>query len=237
MKKDRLTRITDWLGRITDWEARYVAPYRLYLIVGGITFGAIERFTPWQICIFTLLLILVATVIRPVHTKQSVTLATLSRQLSNIYVLLAWNAKRVPNENLENISGGYESTEFLLAWKRFNKYRFQGNGMTLEEADMAACDEHDKHRRMIALYTLERIERGCNRKRSHTDPEPEPPLPRKALCPQCEKNYWEFEKRLREALARDKAGDTPFEWGSLGSIVPCAPCPLPGSDTDEDYNE
>jgi hypothetical protein len=197
-------------------------------VAGGFAVGLLLRFfTVWQACILIFLALIVFFVFRIADGLVVLTrrgdFGVLSRQLSNLYVLTAW--KGVPSDTLANCNAAVAgSTKLLSAWKTLNRYRFLGDGMTLEEADSAAFDECEKQRRWIAELTPERIASECNKKSSSSDPEPGPELPRKTLCPKCAKAYVESKQKWAKILASEKMGKSlyPHEYA-----ISAPPCPLP----------
>src|SRR5271157_5472627 len=165
----------------------------------GFAAGLLSHFfTAWQVCMLILAALTAFFVFRIADglvglrrrddrpdppRLDPARLEVLSRQLSNLYVLIAWNCpKGVPGSHLESCNAAVAgSTELLSAWERLNRYRFLGNGMTGEEADSAEFVEFQKQRRWIAELTSDRIENGCNKRSSYSDPDPAPGLPRTTL--------------------------------------------------------
>jgi hypothetical protein len=83
------------------------------------------------------------------------------------------------------------------------------------------------------VHNPERIENGCNKRSSFSDPGPGPELPKKTLCPECAKAYAKAKQEWAEVLASEKMGK---------SIDPCQypvwhpvpRCPLPKTDFFKD---
>jgi hypothetical protein len=147
-------------------------------------------FTAWQLLVVILLGLTAYLVFRGVNQ-----LGTISRQLSNLYVLTAW--KSVPAAELGGCSAWVTSyTNRLEAWEKLNEYRFLGNGMLPEEAHSAAHDEFFVNNgRWIAQSAPERIKNGCCDKK----------FPGNELCSTCAENYATAEKQFAEMMAKEKS--------------------------------
>ncbi len=211
---------------------RSLAPY---LAIGVAVGLLLYFFTVWQACVLILLTVTAFFVFRildmlSVLAKGLESSRSLSRQLSNLYVFIAWNG--VPSDTLETcntvIAG---STKLLSAWERLNKIRFLGNGMTPDEAESAASDESQKQRRWIAELTPERIANGCNKQGSFSDPVPGQGPPNKTLCPKCAIAYTEAKQKWAEILASEKMGKSlPLHQ----YLIPVPPCSLPKTGCEKD---
>jgi hypothetical protein len=210
---------------------------------GGLAIGlSFHFFAAWQACILILVSLIAVFVFRIADRLVGLArreegsaptrLDSLSRQLSNLYVLIAW--KGVPSSTLESCNAAVAGrTDLLDAWERLTRYRLLGNGMTLEEADSAAFAEFQKQRRWIAEHTLQRIENGCNKRSSFSDQEPGPEFPKKALCRKCGQAYAEAKQRWAEVLAAEKMGKSPSPH-EYSAGHPSQPCPLPKTDSFKD---
>lgn len=206
------------------------------LAIGSVVALLLYFFTVWQACVLILLAVTAFFVFRIADRLSVLAQAlessrSLSRQLSNLYVLIAW--KGMPSDTLETCNAVVaSSTKLLSAWDRLNKIRFRGNGMTPEEADSAARDEFQKEQRWIAELTPERIANGCNKQGSFSDdPEPGQGLPNKTLCPKCAIAYTKAKQKWAEILASEKMGKSlPLH----EYIIPVPPCSLPKTGCEKD---
>jgi hypothetical protein len=213
----------------------FLTSLALWSAAGASVALSFSLFAAWQACVLILLALIAFVIFRIKDGLLTFTRKddrVLSRQLSNLYVLLAW--KGVPVTDLESAQAPARSEKLLSAWERLNRLRSLGDGMTLEEADSAAFAKFQEQSRLIAALTPDRIEDGCNKRSSFSDPEPGPGLPKKALCPKCAEAYAEAKQRWAEVLAAEETGKSlrPHEYPVRHPLPHCS---LPRIDGAQGY--
>jgi hypothetical protein len=145
----------------------------------------------------------------PLSTTEQ--LGTISRQLTNLYILLSF--KGTPSEN---VSSGmrFESDKLLHAWKQLNLYALIGSGMSPEDAHTEVSNIYFQHAWQIASRTGERIRANCNKSRQVDE-----------LCPTCADIYQRWKELYDEACANRKAGKKVRD-ESLPMYHPLPSCPV-----------
>jgi hypothetical protein len=143
-------------------------------------------------------------------------LATLNKQLTNLYTLIAFNSKLTPRFDPEGPSGlDIDSTERLKMWRRVAEFHRVGQGMSFDEAENSVFELEQKQQAFINSAAPSRIKHGCHGAQ---------------LCPKCQSNLEKAEAKLKEIETRPKAGVKPQPHTDR-VVVP--PCELPYSQWPE----